>query len=126
MPRSRVFWYMNFLPRRQDYLGEIAQALVGTGVVMGGPDVLPENPALARQGLSVLRKFRGPPEVVRLDAARQLPAPPQQCRSAISAYWSMEDMFLFARDRLHVDYLFWEYRTKPSRPIRGTGTTPVQ
>ena len=21
-------------------------------------------------------------------------------------------MFLFARDRLHVDYLFWEYRTK--------------
>ena len=57
VPRSRVFWYMNFLPGRQDYIGDIASALVGTGVVMGGPDVLPDNPALARRVYPFYDKF---------------------------------------------------------------------
>jgi hypothetical protein len=25
------------------------------------------------------------------------------------SYWSMEDLFQFARNKLHVDYLFWDY-----------------
>ena len=52
VPRSRVFWYMNFLPGNQQYIGEIADAVIGTGVVMGGPDILPDNRALAQANLS--------------------------------------------------------------------------
>lgn len=28
----------------------------------------------------------------------------------------MEDLFVFARDELHVDYVFWEYRTRRTPP----------
>ena len=112
VPRSRVFWYMNFLPGRQDYIGEIASALSGSGVVLGGPDVLPENPALARRVYPYYEKFRGR---LKLFGSMQHDSYRHRRSNAggdQSPYWSMEDMFLFARDRLHVDYLFWEYRTK--------------
>jgi hypothetical protein len=59
LPRSRVFWYMNFLPQKQDYIGEIAEALIGTGVVMGGPDILPDNPALANRVYPYFDRFQG-------------------------------------------------------------------
>ena len=38
-PKSRVFWYMNFLTQNQSYLTEIALAVTGKGILMGGPDV---------------------------------------------------------------------------------------
>ena len=44
MPTSRVIWYQNFFVRNQDYIGSIANAVASKGVVMGGPDVLPDNP----------------------------------------------------------------------------------
>jgi hypothetical protein len=33
-----------------------------------------------------------------------------------SAYWSMEDLFTFARDKLHVDYIFWDYQRAAQPP----------
>jgi hypothetical protein len=111
MPRSRVFWYMNFLPRNQDYIAEIASTLVGTGVVMGGPDVLPDNPALARRVYPLYDKFRGRLKLfnsMQHNSYRHQRAKPG---GSEDSYWSMEDLFVFARDELHVDYVFWEYRT---------------
>jgi len=120
LPSSRVFWYMNFLPKRQEYIGDIAQAIVGTGVVMGGPDVLPENQALARRVYPFYDKFSGK---LKLFGSMQHDSYREKRSSASgssaggnSPYWSMDDMFTFARDRLHVDYLFWEYRTKRNPP----------
>ena len=116
VPTSRVFWYMNFLPRRQEYIGDIAQAIVGTGVVMGGPDVLPENQALARRVYPFYDKFSGRLKLfgsMQHDSYRQRRS---TGASGDSPYWSMDEMFTFARDRLHVDYLFWEYRTKRQPP----------
>jgi hypothetical protein len=116
LPSSRVFWYMNFLPRRQEYIGDIAQAIVGTGVVMGGPDVLPENQALARRVYPFYDKFSGR---LKLFGSMQHDSYRQRRSSGgagDSPYWSMDEMFKFARDRLHVDYLFWEYRTKRQPP----------
>ncbi len=37
--KSRVFWFMNFMPGNQNYLGDIAKAVASHGVLMGGPDV---------------------------------------------------------------------------------------
>src|SRR4030095_5549540 len=46
MPTSRVFWFMNFFPRNQNYIAAIANAVAAKGVVMGGPDVMPDNRSL--------------------------------------------------------------------------------
>ena len=112
LPTSRVFWYMNFLPRKQQYLGDIAQDMIGTGVVMGGPDVLPENQALARRVYPFYDKFSGRLKLFGSMQHNSYREPRSSGPADGSPYWSMEDMFVFARDRLHVDYLFWDYRTK--------------
>jgi hypothetical protein len=122
VPRSRVFWYMNFLPGNQGYLEDIARAVVGTGVVMGGPDVLPENSALAQRVYPIYRRFEGRIKLfgsMQHDSYRHprggngLGA---ATKSGADGLWSMEDLFLFARDELHVDYVFWEYRSRRTPP----------
>jgi hypothetical protein len=116
LPRSRVFWYMNFLPGGQSYLGEVATALVGTGVVMGGPDVLPDNPALGRLVYPLYDRFRGRLPLfcsMQHDSYRH---PRRDLQQESLRYWSMDELFAYARDELHVDYLFWEYRTSRTPP----------
>ncbi len=111
LPRSRVFWYMNFLPQKQEYIGEIAEAVIGTGVVMGGPDILPDNTALATRVYPYYGKYEGR---LRLFNSMQHDSYRHRRRTGRgdgSGYWAMEDLFQFARDELHVDYVFWEYRT---------------
>lgn len=116
LPRSRVFWYMNFLPRNQRYIGEIASELIGTGVVMGGPDVLPDNRALSKRVYPYYDEFRG-----RLKLFNSMQHNSFRHRhggngGGSGGYWSMEELFLFARDKLHVDYLFWDYHTERRPP----------
>ncbi|MFO1468540.1 MAG: hypothetical protein U1F35_19205 [Steroidobacteraceae bacterium] len=116
VPRSRVFWYMNFLPRGQQYIGDVAEAVLGRGVVMGGPDILPDNPVLAQKVYPFYEKFRG-----RMPLFNSMQHNSYRHRHRDSGgrrgdYWSMEDLYGFARDRLHVDYVFWDYhnRRQPS------------
>lgn len=115
MPNSRVFWYMNFLPRNQRYIGEVANAVIGTGVVMGGPDILPDNPALEKRVYPFYDEFRG-----RLKLFNSMQHNSFRHRhgggEGSGEYWSMEDLFLFARDKLHVDYVFWDYHTRRVPP----------
>ena len=112
LPRSRVFWYMNFLPGQQQYIAEIADRVAGSGVVMGGPDVLPDNPALTRRTYPLYERFSRRMKLfgsMQHDSYRH----PRVARAqGGDEYWSMEDLFMFARDELHVDYVFWEYRTR--------------
>jgi hypothetical protein len=112
LPRSRVFWYMNFLPGQQHYIAEIADRVAGSGVVMGGPDVLPDNPALTRRTYPLYERFSDRMKLfgsMQHDSYRH----PRAARApGGDEYWSMEDLFVYARDELHVDYLFWEYRTR--------------
>lgn len=110
-PTSRIFWYMNYLPGGQQYIADIARASVGSGVVMGGPDVLPESATLSRRVYPLYQEFKGRLKLfgaMQFDSFRHRrsggPA------SDGSSYWSMDDMYAFARDKLHVDYLFWDYR----------------
>jgi hypothetical protein len=116
VPRSRVFWYMNFLPGNQGYLDDIAASVLSTGVVMGGPDILPENSALASRTYPIYRRFQGRMKLfgsMQHDSYRH----PRGANGNSTAFsspelWSMEDLFLFARDELHVDYVFWEFRSR--------------
>jgi hypothetical protein len=110
LPRSRVFWYMNFLPGQQEYIGEVAGRLVGTGLVMGGPDILPDNAPLTRRTYPLYERFSSQ---LKLFGSMQHDSYRHSRKEAPGAdFWSMEELFVFARDKLHVDYIFWDYRAK--------------
>ncbi len=117
-PRSQVFWYMNHFEGGNQYLGEIAKAVVGSRVVMGGPDILPYRRRL-QATYQLYEEFKGrlplfcsaQDDSYRHDrndsrnmgnaaVTRNLPPPAE-------GYVPMEEIFLFARDKLHVKYLFW-------------------
>jgi hypothetical protein len=43
---------------------------------------------------------------------------PRNAAAGEGEYWSMDELYAYARDSLHVDYLFWDYRT--NRNPRGS------
>jgi hypothetical protein len=111
MPGSRVFWYMNFLPHGQHYIAQIASAVAPYGVVMGGPDVLPDSPPLKRLVYPIYRQFQGRMPLfcsVMPNSYRHL-----HKGNSPAKYWTMEELYEFARDELHVNYLLWTYVARP-------------
>lgn len=106
LPTSQVFWYMNFLPRGQNYITDIANRAAELGVAMGGPDVLPDAESLQRLVYPFYPEFAGRMVLfnsMQYDSYRHLRADPNSGMK----YWSMLELFQFARDQLYVDYLFW-------------------
>lgn len=104
-PRSRVFWYMNFLQGGQSYLRDIAKLMVGTNVVMGGPDVLPESSSLVKLVYPLYTDFAG-----KLVLFGSMQNDSYRHPKRTGGIYSMEEMFVYARDVLRVSYVFWEYR----------------
>jgi hypothetical protein len=105
-PTSRVFWYFNFLPRNQSYIGEIAQAIRGRNMVMGNPDVMPDNGAITRLVYPYYYENQG-----KIDLFGQVePAcymHPHADTSYPTYYWTMPELYSYARNNLKVNYMFW-------------------
>lgn len=106
LPRSRVFWYQNFLVQNQSYIGSIAAAVASKGVVMGGPDVWPDNRSLVSKSYPFFDQFYG-----KMPLFGQVEP---VCYSALhetsgysTKYWTPREQFKYARDNLHVNYMFW-------------------
>ncbi len=106
MPNSRVFWFMNFFPRRQGYIADVATALIPHGVVMGGPDIMPDDEALVRHTYPFYYDFAD-----KMPLFGQVEpicyAHPHADTSYPTKYWTMGELFRFGRDRLKVKYIFW-------------------
>lgn len=115
LPHSHVFWYSNFLPNNDGYLSQIAAAMEGPGIFMGGPDILPHRRFLSQASYPLYEAYQARLTLfcsaqgdsynhhqndLRVDEQEPIPA---------EGYLSMEEIFLFARDSLHVRYLFWDY-----------------
>jgi hypothetical protein len=107
LPRSGVFWYMNFLPQKQSYIGSIAAAVAPLGVSMGGPDILPESQPLLTQTYPFYDQFQGQ---MTLFCSAQY-ASYEHVKSSTGEYYTPEEIFDFARDDLHVSYVFWNRKT---------------
>jgi hypothetical protein len=116
-PTSRVFWYMNFLVGKQAYIADVAEAVAPHGVVMGGPDVLPDESSLVNQTYPFYSQFRDKMPLfggMQFDSYRHLHVD----TSYPTKYWTMGEQFRYARDKLHVNYIFWT--RKPGRWPEGS------
>ena len=115
LPTSRVFWYMNFLVGNQNYIGTIASAVAPKGVIMGGPDVWPDNQSLQSRVYPFYNQFAGKMplfgqvENVCYDELHMT-------KGFSTKYWTMLELFDYARTKMHVNYMFWVRVTSPSKP----------
>jgi hypothetical protein len=113
MPRSRLFWYQNFLARNQSYIGSVAAAVGPKGMVMAGPDTLPDHDALVDKSYPFFDQFRGKMHLgIQVEGIcyRAL----HETAGYSTKYWTMSELFRYARDELHVNYMFWVRVPKPT------------
>jgi hypothetical protein len=113
LPTSRVFWYMNFLTGNQSYIGTIAAAVAPLGVVMGGPDDWPDNKSLATQTYPYYTQFAGKmPLFIQVEPSNY--QEPHMTGGFSTKYWTMPELYKFAVNNLHVNYMFWFRITRPA------------
>ncbi len=106
LPTSRVFWYMNFLVGNQSYIGTIAAAVAPLGVVMGGPDVWPDNQSLETMAYPYYSQFAGKmPLFIQCEDINY--AQPHMTGGYSTKDWTMLELYNFALSKLHVNYMFW-------------------
>ena len=115
LPTSRVFWFMNFLVGNQAYIGSIASAVASTGVVMGGPDVRPDDQALQSRTYPFYTQFYGKMPLVG-QVENSCYSEPHMTSGYQTKDWTMPELFAYARNNMHVNYMFWVRITKSSLP----------
>jgi hypothetical protein len=106
MPRSRVFWYQNYFVGNQNYIGAVAAATGPKGMVMAGPDAMPDNRSLVTKSYPFFEQFKDKMHLgiqVENICYKHLHA----TSGYSTKYWTMGELFRFSRDKLHVDYMFW-------------------
>jgi hypothetical protein len=134
-PSSQIFWYTNYFPTpAQDYrLQEVADSIKNYnngdhGVVMGGPDILPDSSSLVSR---VYPRFGDPPtgsngeldlfNSMQFDSyahthttASTVSSPDPRMPGdtwTLGSLWTMDQLFRWARDDLNLNYVIWENDT---------------
>jgi len=114
---SRVFWYMNFFPRNNNYLYQVIDALLDLNVVISGPDILPYRTGLQLHTYPVYAYYYGKlPLACSAQyhsymhhtndlSASEIEEVPEE------GYIPMDGIFRFGRDVLKLNYIFWTYKT---------------
>ena len=116
MPRSRVFWYQNYFVGNQDYIGSVAAAVGPKGLVMAGPDVLPDNKSLQSKSYPFYDQFQGKMHL-GIQVENICYFHEHATSGYATKYWTPAELFRYARDKLHVDYMFWV--RIPKDPVAG-------
>jgi hypothetical protein len=115
LPSSQIFWYMNFLEGGGSYLADVAEAVVAYHIAMGGPDVIPDHPGLQRFAYPLYQRYAGRLtlfcSIQNAEYALRRRGESEGLGVQSGQYWTLEELFAFARDRLHVQYLFWDRKT---------------
>ena len=112
MPTSRVFWFMNFIPGNNTYIATIATAVASKGVLMGGPDVAPDNDALQTKTYPYYDQLYGKlPMFGQVEGMvyRHL----HETGGYSTKYWTMLEIYKFAKTDMHANYMFWVRLPKP-------------
>ena len=116
MPRSRVFWYQNYFVGNQSYIGTIAAATGPKGLVMAGPDVLPDKASLVEKSYPYFTQYK---DKMHLGIQVENICYFHEHKTAgySTKYWTPAELFRYARDKLNVDYMFWV--RIPTDPVAG-------
>ncbi len=115
MPTSRVFWYVNFFPRQLSYMAAVIDAVKDTGVVVGGPDVMPDEHALQAHLYPTLRSFQG--QLPLLGQVEPICYHHEHAdTSKPTKYWTMSELFNYAKNNLKVNYMIWVNFRTPDFP----------
>jgi hypothetical protein len=106
MPRSRFFWYQNYFVGNQNYIGTIAAATGPKGLVMAGPDVLPDKASLVEKSYPFFTQFK---DKMHLGIQVEDICYWHEHKTAgySTKYWTPTELFRYSRDKLHADYMFW-------------------
>ncbi len=112
---SQVFWYMNFLAGHQGYIRSVANAIAPHKVLMGGPDILPDSYSLNNLVYSFYPEFK---DKMTLFCSNQFSSYHHSHSSGIydTKFWTMEELYLWGRDNLYIDYTFWNVPNGPAEP----------
>jgi hypothetical protein len=114
-PTSRIFWFMNFFPVDESDIATIASKVAPLGVFMGGPDVEPDNPKLENKVYPFYTQFQS-----KMMLFAQVEG---TCYDQVhvnhgfpTKFWTMPELFSFAKTKLHVHYMFWVHLPNPPVP----------
>jgi len=116
MPRSRVFWYQNYLVGNQGYIGAIAAATGPRGLVMAGPDVLPDKVSLVQKSYPYFEQYKDKMHMgIQVENICYMHE--HMTAGYSTRYWTPAELFRYSREKLHVDYMFWV--RIPKEPVAG-------
>ena len=112
---SNVFWYQNGIQGSNKLIRQIADSISHReNIVMGGPDILPHRKWL-RHTYKIYGDYQD--KITLFCSAQDDSYQHHKNDFRLSVeepihpegYLTMEDIFLYARDEMHVKYLFWNY-----------------
>ena len=121
-PKSNVFWMMNFFTSGyhngqwlsnkvvDEYIGDIADTVLPLGVIMGGPDILPENEALLRRTYAYYDEFNAKGMKLFCSAQNDSYRHMHEGNTKLPFY-TPKQIIDFAKNELHVNYIWWNYKT---------------
>jgi len=129
---GRFFWHMNFFMRGQSRINTIARDMsspvlgADNGFTMGGPDLLRDNDSLNRLAYPFYK------DEVLLNGT-SLPQTNHRVAQFIDVQGdsydesgTMEELFVWGRQQLEVDYLFWTYYPWDDRLHAWCTNTPAK
>jgi len=125
LPNSNVFWYSNFMNENDGHLRQVADAIEEYKIFMGGPDILPYNRWISIMSYPMYEEYKD--RLILFCSAQDDSYMHHKNDIRVGeiepvheeGYLTMEEIFLFARDSLHVRYLFWNYfYEKPAPGVR--------
>jgi hypothetical protein len=122
MPHSNVFWYSNFMYKNNGHLRQVADSIEEEFVFMGGPDILPYRRWISSQSYPMYEEYKN--KLILFCSAQDDSymhhendfKQGENGNIPDTGFISMENIFLFARDSLHVNYLFWNYFYEETYP----------
>ncbi|GHU99151.1 hypothetical protein FACS1894159_02730 [Bacteroidia bacterium] len=127
LSRSRTVWFINWLEGGVAVPDSLICKLIPLQVVVAGPDILPYRANLVEKVYPKFDTFRG-----QLPLGNSMQADSYHTNShdtglnygrghsSEGGFDSMESLFLYGRDRLHLNYIFWSYPARPPGPDENT------
>jgi hypothetical protein len=111
MPNTRIHWHMNYLPEKQSYVGQVCEAMVPGGHLLGGPDWKPDAYILQRSCYPFYVQFKDKLTTF-IDNQYESYKHPHR-KPSPTKYWTPAELYDSAKAQIFNDFYFWTFLPKP-------------